>query len=66
MKIKKLLDSKKQLNQNLNMMCYFVYFKKETLPLIKQYLDEGSNPDAPDQMIPYLLQNTELYTYVFN
>lgn len=39
--------------------------KEETLPLIKQYLDEGNNPDAPGQVIPYLLQHTEVYAYVF-
>lgn len=39
--------------------------KQETLPLIKQYLDEGNNPDAPGQIIPYLLNHTEVNAYVF-
>ena len=39
--------------------------KESTLPLVKQYLEEGNNPDAPGQVIPYLLQHTEVYAYVF-
>lgn len=38
--------------------------KESTLPLVKQYLDEESNPNAPGQVIPYLLQHTEVYAYV--
>lgn len=40
--------------------------QESSLPLIKQYLDEGNNPDAPGQVIPYLLQHTEVYAYVFD
>lgn len=38
---------------------------EEALPLVKQYLDEGNNPIAHGQVIPYLLQHTEVYAYVF-
>ena len=37
-----------------------------TSPLVTQYLDEENNPDAPGQIIPYLLQHTEVYAYVFD
>ena len=30
-------------------------YKQETLPLIKKYLDEGNNPDAPGHFIPWLI-----------
>lgn len=42
----------------------FYILKKETLPLIKQCLDEGNNSDL-GQVIPYLLEHTVVYAYMF-
>ncbi|GEN50354.1 nucleotidyltransferase family protein [Alkalibacterium pelagium] len=43
----------------------FYLYKKETLPLIRQYLDEGHNPDAPGHFVPYLLNNRPVHAYRF-
>lgn len=43
----------------------FYIFKRSTLPLIREYLDEGNNPDAPGNFIPWLIQHNEVYAYLF-
>ena len=40
-------------------------YKKETLPLIKQYLDEGNNPDAPGFFPSWLHKIKPVYAYKF-
>ncbi len=44
----------------------FYFYKKETLALIRQYLAEGNNPDAPGHLIPWLIQRTPVYAYTFD
>lgn len=44
----------------------FYFYKKKTLSLIRQYLDEGNNPDAPGHLIPWLIKRTPVYAYTFN
>ena len=40
-------------------------YKKETLPLIKQYLDEKNNPDAPGFFPSWLHKKKPVYAYKF-
>ncbi len=40
-------------------------YRQDTLPLFKTYLEEGNNPDAPGNFIPWLLQRKEVYAYFF-
>ena len=40
-------------------------YKQETLPLIKQYLHEGNNPDAPGHFIPWLIKHKPMFAYQF-
>lgn len=40
-------------------------YKQETLPLIKQYLQEGHNPDAPGHFIPWLIKQKPVYAFQF-
>jgi len=44
----------------------FYIFKGEGLPLLKKYLDEGNNPDAPGHFIPYLIKQKTVHAYVFD
>ena len=44
----------------------FYLYKKETLPLINTYLEEGNNPDAPGHFIPWLIGKKDVYAYVFD
>jgi glucose-1-phosphate thymidylyltransferase len=39
------------------------YYPKETLPLIKQYVDEGNNPDQPGRLVQWLYTRTPVYTW---
>jgi glucose-1-phosphate thymidylyltransferase len=39
------------------------YYPKATLPLIKQYLAEGNNPDQPGRLIQWLYPRLPVYTW---
>ncbi|RLD18420.1 MAG: nucleotidyltransferase family protein [Caldiserica bacterium] len=41
------------------------YFPKDTIPLIKEYLSEGNNPDQPGRYIEWLYKRRPVYVYVF-
>jgi len=43
----------------------FYLYKKETLPLFEDYLEEGQNPDAPGNFIPWLLSRKPVAAYLF-
>ena len=49
---------------NLSVPPFYIY-RAETLPLIKQYLEEGNNPDAPGNLIPWLINYRDIYAYEF-
>jgi len=43
---------------------YATYFyRKETLPLIRKYLDEGNTPDAPGNFPSWLYQRQSIYAF---
>lgn len=39
------------------------FYPKHTLPLIKQYIAEGNNPDQPGRLIQWLYPRTAVYTW---
>jgi len=39
------------------------YYPKKTLPLIRQYLAEGNNPDQPGRLIQWLYPKQPVYTW---
>lgn len=39
------------------------YYPKHVLPLIKQYVAEGNNPDQPGRLIQWLYPRTPVYTW---
>jgi glucose-1-phosphate thymidylyltransferase len=39
------------------------YYPKAVLPLIKQYIAEGNNPDQPGRLIQWLYPRTPVYTW---
>lgn len=41
------------------------FYPKETIPVIKQYLEEGNRPDAPGYFVSYLYSRQNVYTYPF-
>lgn len=43
----------------------FYLFRRESLPLLSQYLAEGNNPDAPGNFIPWLIRRREVYAWRF-
>jgi len=50
-----------------NIAIYATYFyKKETIPLFKQYLDEGNDPDKPGSFPQWLHKTRDVYAYIMN
>lgn len=43
----------------------FYLYRKETLALFKQYLEEGNNPDAPGHFVPFLIEKKAVHAYLF-
>jgi glucose-1-phosphate thymidylyltransferase len=39
------------------------YYPKATVPLIKQYVAEGNNPDQPGRLVQWLYPRTPVYTW---
>ena len=42
------------------------FYRKDTIPLFKQYLDEGNNPDSPGYFPGWLYKIRDIYTYTMN
>jgi glucose-1-phosphate thymidylyltransferase len=40
------------------------YYPKHTLPLIRQYIAEGNNPDQPGRLVQWLYPRTPFYTWI--
>ena len=41
----------------------FYLYKKDTMKMIKQYLDEGNNKDAPGNFVPWLIEHKPVYAF---
>lgn len=39
------------------------FYKRDTVPLFKRYLDEGNKPDAPGYFLQWLYKRKDVYTY---
>jgi glucose-1-phosphate thymidylyltransferase len=44
----------------------FYLYRRETLPLIREYLEGGGNPDAPGNLIPWLAARRPVYAFTFS
>jgi len=50
-----------------NLAVYASYFyKKDTVPMFKAYLEEGNNPDAPGYFVEWLYKRKPVRVYPFN
>lgn len=41
----------------------FYYYRRETVPELRRYLDEGNNPDAPGNFVAWLHQRRPIYGF---
>ena len=54
-------------NPKSNKASFATYFyKRETVPLFKTYLEEGNKPDAPGNFLAWLYKRKPVYGYVMN
>jgi glucose-1-phosphate thymidylyltransferase len=40
------------------------YYPRQSLPLVKQYLEEGNNPDQPGRLVEWLYPRTPFFTWL--
>lgn len=53
-------------NPKTNLAAFASYiYKKDTVPMIKKYLEDGNNPDAPGFFPSWLFKHKDVYTYAF-
>ncbi len=56
----------KPANPKSNLAAFAAYiYKKDTVPLVKKYLEEGNNPDAPGFFPSWLYKQKTVMTYAF-
>jgi len=54
-------------NPKTNLAAFASYiYRKDTVPMIKKYLDEGNNPDAPGFFPSWLYKYRNVYAYKFD
>ena len=60
------LEEKPQVPKS-NLVVYANYiYRKQTLPLIKKYLQDGNIPDAPGFFLQWLYKRHDVYIYKIN
>jgi len=64
-KIIDLVEKPKEPKSDLAVFATYFY-KKETLPLFKQYLDEGNTPDAPGNFPQWLYKKQDVCAYIMD
>ncbi len=53
-------------NPKTNLAAFASYiYKKDTVPMIKKYLQDGNNPDAPGFFPSWLYKQKDVYAYTF-
>ena len=63
-KVTYMVEKPKEPVSNLAAFAAYIY-KKDTVKLIKQYLDEGNNPDAPGFFPSWLYKKKDVFAYTF-
>lgn len=58
-------EKPQQPKSNLAVPPFYIY-QQETLPLIAKYIQEGNNPDAPGNFIPWLIRHKDVHAYQFD
>ncbi len=54
-------------NPKSNMVVYAAYmYKKDTIPMFKEYIEEGNKPDAPGYFAQWLCSKKDVYAFKFN
>ncbi|MBQ2967677.1 MAG: nucleotidyltransferase family protein [Clostridia bacterium] len=64
-KVTFMVEKPQEPKSNLAAFAAYIY-KKETVPMIKQYLEEGNNPDAPGFFPSWLYKKQPVYAYTFD
>ena len=64
-KVTSLVEKPGTTTSNIGIWATYIY-KRETVPMIKKYLDDGNNKDAPGNFPSWLYKIKPIYTYLFD
>lgn len=64
-KIMELVEKPQQPKSDLAVYATYIY-KRDTVPMFKQYLEEGNKPDAPGYFVQWLYKRKDVYAYIMN
>lgn len=64
-RVSEFVEKPAQPQSNYGALPFYIY-RKQTVPLIERYLDEGNNPDAPGYFAGWLVNETDVYAYQFD
>jgi glucose-1-phosphate thymidylyltransferase len=56
-------EEKPQQPRSTLMAIALYFYPRETLPLLRRYLDEGNNPDQPGRLVEWLYPRTNVFTW---
>jgi glucose-1-phosphate thymidylyltransferase len=56
-------EEKPQRPRSTLMAIALYFYPRETLPLLRRYLDEGNNPDQPGRLVEWLYRRTPFFTW---
>ena len=60
------IEEKPELPKSNNVVFATYFYKRETVPLFQQYLDQGNKPDAPGNFPAWLYKQQKVYAYAFS
>ena len=64
-KVLDMVEKPEKPSSDLAVFAVYLY-KKDTVPMIKQYLAEGGNPDAPGFFPSWLHKKKDVYAHIFD
>lgn len=56
-------EEKPQNPQNTNSAIALYYYPSDVLPMIKEYIEEGNNPDQPGRLVQWMYTRIPFYTW---
>ena len=64
MRVTEFAEKPEHPKSNLSSPALYIY-RKADLPLVQKYLEEGNNPDAPGNLVPYMVEHSVVSAYEF-
>ena len=60
------IEEKPQQPKSNNVVYATYIYRKTTVPMVKQYIEEGNKPDAPGHFVEWLHKKNDVFAYTFD